>query len=69
MLELVERQSTQATDHREVIATTNVADISPEDVPRGQGSSSGAPEAARDGGDCGTFFPASGEWPRVFPGL
>jgi len=69
MLELVERQSTQATDHREVIATANVGDISPEDVPRAQRSSSGGPEAAQDGVDCGTFFPASGEWPRIFPGL
>ena len=69
MLELVERQSIQAADHREIIATTDVGDMPPEDVPRSQGSSPCAPEASRDDGDCVTFFLAPGQWPRVFPGL
>lgn len=69
MLELVQRQSTPAGDHRRIIATAHVGDTSPEDVPRGEGSSSCAPEAARDSGDCVTFFLAPGQWPRVFPGL
>jgi hypothetical protein len=40
MLELVQRQSTPAGDHRRIIATAHVGDTSPEDVPRGEGSSS-----------------------------
>ena len=70
MFERLERQSKLTADHRKIIATADVGDISPEDAHHGQGPLSRDRAAPRDDGDDRvTFFLAPGQWPRVFPGL
>ena len=69
MLDLLERQTTEAEDYRKVVATTNVGDIATNDVQRGQGPAFGVRAAAQDGDERVTFSLAPGHWPRVFPGL
>jgi hypothetical protein len=69
MLDLLERQTNEAEDHREIGTTANVGDISLEAAQVGQRSPSYAGAVAQDGDDRVTFFLAPGQWPRVFPGL
>jgi hypothetical protein len=69
MLDLLERQTNEAEDHREIVATATVGDISLEAVQLGQRPPSCAGAVAQDGDDRVAFFLAPGQWPRVFPGL
>jgi hypothetical protein len=67
---MLKRLTNQAADQRKIVATANVADLSPENVHRDQGLSSRTCAAPRDGDDDSvTFFLSAGHWPRVFPGL